>query len=253
MYDKVIHINEFSHHNIQILYKMKLTANRFVGFIDILGFKNLVDSKTHDAVFKKLSALVGSFEEIKSEAPNLRIWMFSDSILIITSDDSERSADDILFYTSVIITRALEVDLLAKGCIAYGKFTADFEKSIFFGKPLVDSYLLQEDMKMSSVILHHTMEQKLRTMNYKTVNLMEGDRCFDYQTPMKYGSVKHTHLNWLEYYHLYKTPILEDKLKIFKKYQVLIEKLYLDVSGQARQYLDNTINFMNELKKHYGA
>lgn len=230
---------------------MEDTKNRFVAFIDILGFKNLVDTKTHHMVFNKLSSLVDSFKKIKRDAPTLRIWMFSDSILIMSVDDSEASADNILFYTSLIITRALDVELLAKGGIAFGQFTADFDKSIFFGKPLIDSYLLQEDMKMSSVILHHTMENKLKKMKYKYVNLMENNRCFEYMTPMKYGTVKHTHLNWLEYYHLYKFDSPEEKEKIFKKYQKLIDNLYLDVSGQARQYLDNTSKFFLDIKKYY--
>jgi hypothetical protein len=225
---------------------MKNTANRFVAFIDILGFKNLVDSQTHSFVYNKLYALIDSIKEIHDEfGDEVKIWTFSDSILIVSKDDSEDCADSILFNTSALVTKSINLGLLSKGAVAYGNFTSDFENSIFFGKPLIDAYQLQEEMKVSSIIIHHTCEKKLKTMKYKETNLLEGGRTFEYNTPMKFGFVKHMHLNWLEYYSLF---ISENSDKEFKSYLGLVDKMYLDVSGSARQYLDNTLLFLNKCK-----
>jgi hypothetical protein len=227
---------------------MQNTTNRFVAFIDILGFKNLVDNNSHEFVYKKLSALIESLNEIKKRKNDIiKIWTFSDSILIFTKDDSEVCADHILFETSSIIRKSISLELLAKGAVAFGEFTADYDNSIFFGKPLIDAFQLQEEMKLSSVIIHHSCEKKLKKMKYADTKLLDGGRSFNYNTPMKYGFVNHLQLNWIEYSIMYRLNE-EERQKEFDLTLEKIDNLYLEVSGSPRQYLDNARAFLLECK-----
>lgn len=226
-----------------------ITANRFVSFIDILGFKNLVNNNTHNQVLKQLEALKNTLDEIeKDDVAELKTWIFSDSILIVTQDDSYISADAIMFYSSQLVHRALEIGLLVKGVISYGKFTADFDKSIFFGKPLIDAYIMEEEIKLSSILLHHTFEKKLK--NFKnTPKLHEDGRCVEYLTPLQKGFVNHLHLNWMEYYSIFSLE-KEDKINHEIDNSVtMLKKLYLTVSGHPRVYIDNTLKFIEECRK----
>lgn len=52
-------------------------------------------------------------------------------------------------------------EILAKGAIAAGRFTANFETSTFCGRPLIDAYLLQDELAACATILHHSAELAL--------------------------------------------------------------------------------------------
>ena len=244
--------------------KVTNTKKKYIAFIDILGFKNLVESKSHNVVYKKIHAIVESLikmealfkfkkEEEEQEEENewIKKWVFSDSIMLVSRDDSEFSADVIFLVTANIVAEALNQELLVKGSIAFGEFTADYENSIFFGKPLIDSYQLEENLKISSIVIHHTCEKKLKQMKYENINLLENGRCFNYLTPMKFGKVNHLHLNWLKYQML----ALEknEREEVFIKFKKLIETIYLEASGEPRLYIDNTIPFLEKCRDEYEA
>lgn len=168
--------------------------------------------------------------------------------MIVSNDDSFASADAILISISQIVEKSFSIGLLCKGVVAHGKFTADFEKSIFFGKPLINAYLLQEDMKLSSIILHHSCESKLSKLIQNDINLMGNGRCFEYLTPMKYGLINHEHLNWLEYY-IFISYKEDDKEKILNTYINMFKKMYLEVSGYSRIYIDNTLKYFEKCRQ----
>ena len=91
----------------------KITTERFITFIDILGFKNLVNNNSHEQVLKKLENLKLSLDEIdKREKQKLKTWIFSDSILIVSKDDTYNAADSIMINTSKVIESSLNLGLL---------------------------------------------------------------------------------------------------------------------------------------------
>jgi hypothetical protein len=228
-----------------------ITATRFVAFIDILGFKNLVDNSTHEEVLNQLESLKKSLDEIdKRESEDLKTWIFSDSIMIVSNNDSYSAADAILISVSQIMEQALEIGLLLKGVISFGNFTADFKNSIFFGRPLIDSYLLQEEIKISSIVLHHTFEKRVLQFR-EDPNLLSDGRTLEFITPLQHGAVSHLHLNWMEYYSIYAIESNELKLQEVDKYTKKLKNLYLNVSGHSRIYIDNTLKFFDACKKAY--
>lgn len=85
-------------------------------------------------------------------------------------------------------------------------------------------------------------------MEHKGVNLLDDGRFFDYNTPMKYGSIRHLHLNWLEYNVLFILKGKEREIE-FAANLNSVEKMYLEVSGSPRQYLDNTHVFLLKCKE----
>ncbi len=219
-----------------------MTKNRFVAFIDILGFKNFVDTNTHQQVLNSLKLVKKSLEEIENrEAEDLRTWIFSDSILVMSNNDTYSAADAIMISVCQIVEHSLKLGLLVKGVISHGKFTADFENSIFFGKPLIDSYLLQEEIKLSSIVLHHTFEKKVSQFTQRP-KLFDGGRTLHFNTPLQNGSVNHLHLNWMEYYSFCGIDD-KQKQKEIDKHTKSLKKLYFTVSGRSRVYIDNTIKF----------
>ncbi len=153
-----------------------------------------------------------------------------------------------MISTAKVVSRALECGLLVKGAIAHGTLTADLKNSIVFGKPLIDAYLLQEEIKLASVILHHSFEQKILSFDHG-VRLDGSGRCQRYLTPIERGFVTHMHLNWLQYSVLFLAKSDQEKLELVDKYIGILKGVHLTVSGGSRMYIDNTMKYLEECRR----
>lgn len=215
------------------------TANRFVAFFDIMGFKDMVSRKSHEEVLETLKSLSKS----RSQLDNLNYYQFSsetrigetmsftfsDSIIIFSKKDSIDDLNKIIMDCSYILEQSISDKIPIKGAISYGKTTIDKEMSLFFGQPIIDSFYLHENLCLYGVIADHSFQQRLEELNIKDIS-----RSFTfYKTPMKYGFAHHYLMTPSK---TYKNLIIED-----------LKKLYLTVSGKPRQYIDNTIDYINSL------
>lgn len=132
-----------------------------VAFLDILGFKNLVNQESFDSVRKifksiftdKEAGILGSRacndedEELiryNESLAETRIHIMSDSIVIATPDNNPEALAVIIDLCGYIQESllGLENPVFVRGAIAYGDFYID--DSLLFGKALVDAYMAQE-------------------------------------------------------------------------------------------------------------
>ncbi len=226
------------------------TCNRFVAFLDIMGFEDLVSRNDHMLVLKKMEEFSQVIKEperfakddmvVKGDLPYIRTVFFSDSILLVSSDDSKMSANILISFVQWMFPIAVRMKIPIKGAIAYGKQTADFDNSLHFGKPLIDAYELQNEILLYGVVLHHTMEQYLRAK--KMMIEIENTDLYKYEVPIKAGKINHYIVDWLATF---------DRIKDerYKKDEFLRE-LYESVSGSPRRYVDNTISFIKWLVEY---
>ena len=221
----------------------KNTNNRYILFLDIMGFKHLVASHKHSDVLKRMSSLIEVVNSLdnktfgKKEKLLLRTSVFSDSIILITNGSTINDALHIQLSAMFIMEHCFENGIPIKGCLAYGKFTADFENSLFFGQPLIDAYLLQEEMKMYSIVIHHTYEAKLKDKKVLGKPFKNNYRWTEFNTPFSSGKAKHFHLNWATYLVMMgerKKEYFENGLELFKN----------KMSGKHRSYFDFTSDFI---------
>jgi len=223
-----------------------ITDGRFVLFADILGFKDLVGSDTHENIVKKLEKISDTIDFISGEASHnilkdqilgleenqTKAISFSDSIVVFSKGNTLVDASKIICDAHAIMYYALETSIPIKGALSFGKMTVDFEKSLFFGKPLIDAYLLQEDLNLLSVIIDNKFEKQMGNYNEKVFN--RDNIICNYDVPMKFGKIKHELIR--------PSPnTLEDRL-------LGLESLYLNTSGKPRIYLDNTLKFWESLR-----
>lgn len=213
----------------------KNKCKRFVAFFDIMGFENYVLHNSHTAVTKRMNLLSRTINEIKNlKQATVQTVIFSDSIMLVSQDNSKNSAREVLILASLFLAKCMRDNIPIKGAISYGTFTADFKKSLYFGQPLIDAYKLQDELYLFGCILHHTFEAFLKDNDYFDYHK---NNVFLYETPIKNGIVKHYLINWID-------PI-ESIHKIGdKKPTVLIEDFYKSVSGITRKYVDNTIDYV---------
>jgi hypothetical protein len=147
-----------------------ITCDRYVAFCDIMGFKSLVQE--HEGDYSGLHARLAKLHDTTSQAValaeqtwptatyagHLRAVQFSDSIVLMTKDASSVASLLITLGSMLIFRQALEYGLPLRGAIAVGRATADFERSILFGQPIIDAYLLAEDQQWYGVVQHPDMD-----------------------------------------------------------------------------------------------
>lgn len=219
-------------------------AKRFVLFFDILGFKDLVLNSNHNIILSKLEALNNASEFLKSylkagrgevfEKNQTQSITFSDSIVFFSKGNSYLDARKILFDAFAIMRSALIYKIPIKGAVSYGYITVDLKKNLFFGRPIIEAFLLHEELKLMSVILDHNAENKIKSLGKNKVDTLSVIR--DYNVPMKFGKVKHKLIC------ITAPDLIKESINDLKK-------LYLLTSGKSRVYLDNTNQLFKWLKK----
>ena len=205
------------------------TTNRFVVFLDIMGFKNMVARQEHQEVLEKLQLLqkeisfyVGLHKHI-----NIQLAQFSDSIVLFSQDASSESFVALSDIAAAIMMTAIQQGIPLKGAIAKGKVTCDIPKQLFFGQALIDAYLLEENIKYYGVVVHHTAELDAK-------NDIQHFR--DIKTYLKSGQISHYELNWYNK----KLSGQEEQLSV----EQCLAKIRQTVSDEPRKYIDNTLQII---------
>ena len=187
-----------------------ITCDRFVVYLDILGFKDMIYRESHDNVYKKLLSV---HELMKSVQPKIKqedgmdnifyISQFSDSIIIISKDDSYVSFGALAIIMRHIVSMLIIKGIAIKGACAHGKITIDREKLIFFGQPLIDAYLLEEDVYYYGIVCHNSFEKQINEEDYirfykkfvdPNINIWQS--CFfTDKTKLKSGDITHANID----------------------------------------------------------
>ena len=232
------------------------TCKRFVAYLDIMGFRDMVFRNTHEEVLQIMERFRLPIGKLKQEAQErlrgeptgwnifessvIRPVIFSDSVLLFSNDDSAASLENMLWQVESVITHALVNNIPIKGAISFGEQTASFGKSLYFGKPLIDAWELQNEILIYGAILHHTVE------NYLVENSLMDDfdqiNIVNYPVPLRQGKISHYLVDWVE---LTSVAMPKRALEIENS----LPHLYCKVSGNARRYVDNTIEFFNWKKE----
>lgn len=227
-----------------------VTAERFVAYLDILGFSDLVMRENHDHIYDKLRKISGDIGLLNylhgpvapPGAGKLRIITFSDSIFIFTNDQSRASFFSIIFAISKIVITGLENGIAIKGSLASGEITIDTSKNLFFGTPIIDAYNLEKEVHYIGVVAHHSIDNKLKN-NAEYGELIKNG-LIECKTPMKSRHVVHLNVWWPLYTSMddNANPFLLESLASAKS---LITDLRLGASGPPRIYIDNTLEILN--------
>jgi hypothetical protein len=221
--------------------RWETTCKRYVAFLDIMGFKELMKISTHKEIYQLLWNITGLgkyFEKaLYDVGHNIKVFTFSDSIIVLSRrDDTQLSFLDFSNAVSKIIGICIFKGVPIKGGCAHGEVTFNQSKNIICGQAYIDAYTMQENLFYYGVVCHHSIEQALSlNKSYK------GSDIFRVETKMKGSDALHTNFDWFYsaceanyelqngYSHCDKT--IRDKINNF----------YLQCSGKPRQYVDNTM------------
>lgn len=231
----------------QVSEKWPITAERFVAYIDIIGFKDMVAKLPHAQIYRMMKAIdkaktINSSSHQDGENSHLvSSTTYSDSIMLYSKDKSDISFDAIIVAVSGLTNDLFIEGIPHKGALAFGTMTLDTERSIFFGQPLIDAYLLQEELHFYGIIIHGTVEAKVP----KEITTRPFIKQYD--CPLKNGKSEH--------YTIYPMHLDSDSAKSneYKKYHskilLSLENMKHKTSGQLRRYIDNTSLYFKYIKE----
>lgn len=227
--------------------KWKKTCKRYVAFLDIMGFKDLVAREKHSDVLLMMQEITNKIKTLINVehgkidgiflSDSVKAVNFSDSIIIFSKNDSIHSYLDFLKTTGKIFAEIMIESLPIKGAIAFGEITADFENALYIGQPIIDAFLLEEEVKYYGIAIHHSVE----SAGLINENFAFSDKMLEIISPLKTGNIEHYNLCWF-YYALEK---IVDNIEISKEGSLkelykIVDRYKTNVSGSPRKYIDNT-------------
>lgn len=232
-----------------------ISAERFVVFLDIMGFKDYISRNSHKDVYNRMLKFinrknlierrVNSFLKEMIEDDFIYSTTFSDSIILFSKDNSSSSLATILFAASDIMYSAFKDSIPMKGAISYGLMSVNIDKQIYLGQPLIDAYLLQDQLFYYGVIAHHSLDNFISSNGKK----MESVFFLNIDTPLKTGLVTHNNLNWFVEIPTKNSNDMFVEGLHETNFRKGIEKLKGITSGQPRKYIDNTVSVYNRIFK----
>src|SRR5574344_496800 len=218
-------------HDLQNNNSWEADSERLILYADIMGFKNRVFSQKHEDLKKKFVDFILKLrKKIKPLGMSnyLKVSQFSDSIIIVVNGVNQKMFNLISKSANCLMHEAIRSGFPIKGVIAQGLFTYDKANEIYFGRPLVDAYLLEEDLFYYGIAVHHSAEKTIK--KYKDNN----NKYSKTKIYLKKGMTSHYHLCW---------NLCDENLSnndITGICNDWLDKIEESVSSTPRMYIDNT-------------
>lgn len=218
---------------------------RLVLYLDIMGFKERVSQTAISTLKEQLLAFKRKGNRLKPLLNNmtggirrdfLKMAQFSDSIVVISQRSTIDDLNRLTKASVVLMQSAMESGFALRGSIAAGKMVFDDANQLFFGKALVDAYLLEEELAFYGIVFHHTAERLVRESLANNGDIYLPIENADLST--KKGKSKHYHIAW---YNMNR-DLSEGNIK--EDARVWLTTLRESVSGAPRTYLDNTMKLI---------
>lgn len=134
----------------------------YISFLDILGFKQLVqDERNSHKIATPYYALQDMFasSDKDSSAGKMSLALISDTIVLSADASIPNIVENVVSLTSAIIREYWEEGIILRGAITFGKLFHD--GNIVYGPALVDAYLMERDKAVfPRVIVSKDMFQK---------------------------------------------------------------------------------------------
>lgn len=224
-----------------------ISENRYVAYIDIMGFKDMVARNSHTYIYEMMKR-INDFKNINEKIFNnkenidlVKTTTYSDSIIVYSKDESFKSFETFTTVISGLTDDMFNEGIPHKGAFAFGMMTLDVKNSIFFGQPLIDAYLLQEELYFYGIVGHSTAEKKIDSYDENTDDMF----ITNYSCPFKKSSTKHLAIHPMAVDPELDSPKQkEDYINLMKT----VNKLRHNTSGDLRKYIENTELYFDTIR-----
>ena len=258
--------------------------NYFVGFIDVLGFSNLITNATEHteliSIYNSLRRSIHAIPDVHrtgqsneflylySGTPGRlpphtdtifnNVYNFSDSIIFYIKcckdlNDNINRLSSMCWIMNAFIAESIITDprlnqFALRGAIAYGPAIMDRDNRIHIGKPLIDAYYLSNNQEWMGGALHPTVPEEM------IGSILGHDKqLFEYEVPTKdeYNEEIKCALKWVQQH-----PCRRDLTSGNRRPRVEdIGKSHVMKKDWGTQIhkRDNTMNFVRNICNEYDS
>jgi len=206
---------------------------KYLAFLDILGFKDIVNKNTHDELYNIYMTLFGStvlglsqnatineHSETKIDTRKMQVYsrIISDSIILWTNDIEISSFVEIVKTTNLLLRNSIVGGLPLRGAICMGNLTRlqskidspKFNCDALFGDALVKAYTKEGSQEWSGCVVENDCLQRHMDMLVEIENthpvmkkpfidiLVEQGLLIKYNVPYKNDVIKEDYvINWV--------------------------------------------------------
>ena len=124
----------------------QLNAGRYLLFLDILGFKHIVQTQGPREVYGIVDKVLGEFKKRSDRIHDFRTLYFSDTIIFYqqAAGWGRWAFSDIYAIAGMAWSALAAHEIPCRGTISFGDFHVELDSnqqhSIFFGKALIEAY-----------------------------------------------------------------------------------------------------------------
>jgi hypothetical protein len=128
------------------------TEDKFVAFLDVLGFKELVYKNNFDTLNSYFSKLTSVLDGLREKKKNVESFVISDSIILIAPSGLQ-SFKELLRAIQTIQSQLIWRKIVLRGAVSYGPVYFDGEKNIIVGKGYIRAFMLEQEASYPRVII----------------------------------------------------------------------------------------------------
>jgi hypothetical protein len=226
----------------------------YLSFLDILGFKQILENKHVDNVAKVYEDFLNErykdlFDDDQIIGQHINIQFFSDSIVIYSNDEDEKALFFIIYTTRFLLMAAFIEGFPLRGAITKGELKIlrkdinGIQSSVLIGKPIVDAFNLEKQFDWSGCVVCHACEQDLLN-NSMLKGYFEKRRIIQYEPPKKNGIIEQFYvINWVS--DQMATRMNNGNINnFFERHSKRI------VNWDVRRKIENTANFISSIRSN---
>ena len=134
-----------------------LGEGRFLLFLDILGFSELVQSKSAREIYTVIDTALNAFDRWEELNGLFKTIYFSDTFLFYQEPKGYGSAAflDVYAIGGMLLSALLASGIPARGAISFGEFEVDSTRrhQVYFGKALIEAYNAEQREKWVGITI----------------------------------------------------------------------------------------------------
>lgn len=127
-----------------------LRKGRYVLYLDILGFSNLIESRDAEEVYETINNALAAFEQWEELNQFFRTIYFSDTFIFYQDSKGYSSGAflDVYAIGGMVLSALLAKGIPARGAISFGEFEVRSDDSgkhqVYFGRALIEAYRAEQ-------------------------------------------------------------------------------------------------------------
>ena len=143
--------------------------DKYVAFLDVLGFKNLVFSEDKELLKQYYEQVQGAFKAFTRTKERLQKLAISDSIILI-AENSEEALTELLQAIQTLQAGLALINIWMRGGVSFGEVSYTPEDNTIVGKGFIKAYQLEAQAVYPRVIIDPFIIAKL---NHTRVSFCE--------------------------------------------------------------------------------